>query len=90
MTRESNIFIVLGAIVTYEVAKLTETVPVPRLLLEELYEHFDRIEEILSTLEELSNKKGLKRVDRALREYRKKECLVVSNPDKIRETLLKD
>jgi hypothetical protein len=69
---------------------LTETIPVPRPLLEELYEHFDRIEEILATLEELSNKKGLKRIDKAKQEYRKKECLVVGSPDKIREALLKD
>jgi hypothetical protein len=69
---------------------LTETVPVPRPLLEELYEHFGRIEEILATLEELSNKKGLKRIDRALQEYKKKECLLVTSPDEIREALLKD
>lgn len=69
---------------------MTETVPVPRPLLEELYEHFGRIEEILATLEELSNKKGLKRIDRALQEYKKKECLLVTSPDEIREALLKD
>ena len=35
---------------------LTEAVPVPRPLLKELYEYFAKIEEILATLEELSNK----------------------------------
>ncbi len=56
---------------------MTETIAVPRPLLEELYEHFDRIEEILATLEELSNKKGFKSTDKAKQEYVKKECLVV-------------
>jgi hypothetical protein len=36
---------------------MTQAVTIPRPLLKELYEHFDRIEEILATLEELSDKK---------------------------------
>jgi hypothetical protein len=59
-------------------------------LLRELYEHFDRIEEILATLEELSDKEGLKRTERGLREYKRKECVTVSSPEKIRAALLKD
>jgi hypothetical protein len=50
----------------------TEVVSVPRALLKELYEHFDRIEEILATLEELSDKRGLKRIEKSLEEYEKK------------------
>jgi hypothetical protein len=69
---------------------LTETVSIPRPLLKELYEHFDRIEEILATLEELSDKKGLKRIEKSLEEYKNKECVTVSSPEKIREALLKD
>lgn len=88
--RKSNIFIPLYATIRYEGIVLTETIAVPRHLLEELYEHFDRIEEILATLEELSNKKGLKRIDKAKQEYVKKECIVVNSPDKIREALTKD
>ena len=69
---------------------MAETVSVPRPLLKELYEHFDRIEEILATLEELSNKKGLKRIEKSLAEYKKNECTTVTSPEKIREALLKD
>jgi hypothetical protein len=58
--------------------------------LKELYEHFDRIEEILATLEELSDKKGQKRIKKSLEEYKKKECVTVSSPEKIRDALLKD
>jgi len=69
---------------------LTEVISIPRPLLKELYEHFDKIEEILATLEELSNKEGLKRIEKSLLEYKKKEYITVRNPEKIREALLKD
>ena len=69
---------------------MTETVSIPLPLLKELYEHFDRIEEILATLEELSDKEGLERIAKALQEYKKKEYIVVSSPEKIREALMKD
>jgi hypothetical protein len=39
---------------------LNEEISVPRPLLKELYEHFDRIEEILATLEELSDERAEK------------------------------
>lgn len=69
---------------------LTEAISVPRPLLKELYEHFDKIEEILATLEELSDKKGLKRVEKSLEEYEKKDYVTVANPKKMREVLMKD
>ena len=69
---------------------LAGVISVPRLLLKELYEHFDRIEEILATLEELSDKKGLRRIEKSLEEYEKKDCVTVANPEKIREVLMKD
>ena len=69
---------------------LTEPVPVPRPLLKELYEHFAKIEEILATLEELSNKEGLERIEKSLEEYKKKEYVAVNSPEKIREALMKD
>jgi hypothetical protein len=69
---------------------LTEAVPVPRPLLKELYEHFAKIEEILATLEELSNKEGLERIEKSLEEYKKKEYVAVNSPEKIREVLMKD
>jgi hypothetical protein len=59
-------------------------------LLKELYEHFDRIEEILATLEELSDKKGLERIEKSLEEYKKKEYITAVSPEKIREALMKD
>ncbi|MCJ7560616.1 hypothetical protein MUO79_08365 [Candidatus Bathyarchaeota archaeon] len=69
---------------------MTEVVSIPRPLLKELYEHFDKIEEILATLEELANKEGLERIEKSLEEYKKKEYVTVKSPDKIKEALMKD
>jgi hypothetical protein len=49
-----------------------KTVSIPCLLLKELYEYFDRIEEILATLEDLSDKKGQNRIEKSLEEYKKR------------------
>jgi hypothetical protein len=69
---------------------LTQTVSISLPLLKDLYEHFDRIEEILATLEELSDKKGLKRIANAHAQYKKGEYTTVSSPEGIRAALLKD
>lgn len=69
---------------------MTETVSIPLPLLKELYEHFDRIEEILATLEEISDKDGLERIKQNVKEYKKKQYVTISSPDKIREALMKD
>jgi len=72
------------------VKRLTEVVSIPRPLLKELYEYFAKIEEILATLEELSNNEGLERIEKSLEEYKKKEYVAVNSPEKIREALMKD
>ncbi len=69
---------------------LTHTVSIPLPLLKDLYEHFDRMEEILATLEELSDKKGLKRIATARAQYKKGEYTTVSSSEGIRAALLKD
>ena len=44
----------------------------PRPLLNKLYEHFAKIEEILTTLEDLMNKEGPERIQKSLKTTRKK------------------
>jgi len=61
---------------------LTKVISVTCPLLKELYEHFHRIEEILATLEELSNKEGLQRVEKSLEEYKKREYITSKSPEK--------
>lgn len=58
--------------------------------MKELYEHFDKIEEIIATLEELSNEEGLDRIEKSLEDYKKKEYITVKTPEMIREALMKD
>jgi hypothetical protein len=69
---------------------LTEAISVPRLLPKELHEHFDKIEEILATVEELSDKEGLERTKKSLRDHKKREYVTVDSPEKIREALMKN
>jgi len=69
---------------------LTEAVSVPRPSLKKLHEHFAKIEEILATLEELTNKEELERIKKSLEEYKKKDYVTVESPESIREALMKD
>jgi hypothetical protein len=69
---------------------LTEAISVPRLLLNELYEHFDKIEEILATVEELSDKEGLERTKKSLKKHKKRDYVTANSPEKIKEALMKD
>ena len=69
---------------------MSETISIPRSLLKELYEHLAKIEEILATLEELTNKEGLERIEKSLEEYEKKNYVTARSPESIREALMKD
>ena len=69
---------------------LGDVVSVPRALLEELYVHFMKIEEILATLEELMDKEGLERIKRGLEEYKKGEYVVAESEEDIENILMKD
>ncbi len=44
----------------------------------------------MATLEEISDKEGVERIKQNVKEYKKKQYIAVSSPDKIRETLMKD
>jgi hypothetical protein len=57
----------------------------PRSVLRELQEHARRIEEIIATLEELSDKGGLRRIRSGLRDYDQGRYVVVEDPKKIVE-----
>ena len=69
---------------------LDDVVSVPKALLEELYVHFMKIEEILATLEELMDKEGLERIKRGLEEYKKGEYVVAESDEDIENILMKD
>ena len=69
---------------------MDDVVSVPKALLEELYVHFMKIEEILATLEELMDKEGLERIKRGLEEYKKDEYVVAESEKDIENILMKD
>ncbi len=69
---------------------LGDVVSVPKALLEELYVHFMKIEEILATLEELMDKEGLERIKRGLEEYKKGEYVMAESNEDAKEFLLKN
>jgi len=66
---------------------LTEYITIPKELLKELQEGLIRVEEVLATLEELTNREGLERIKRAEEEYNKGEYIIVQNTNEIRKKL---
>lgn len=66
---------------------MTEYITIPKELLKELQEGLIRVEEVLATLEELTNREGLERIKRAEEEYNKGEYIIVQNTNEIRKKL---
>ncbi|MBC8223604.1 hypothetical protein H8E65_03375 [Candidatus Bathyarchaeota archaeon] len=64
---------------------MTEYVSIPTELLTELREGLAKIEEILATLEELSDKDGLKEIREAEKEYEKGDFSITRNAEEIRK-----
>jgi len=64
---------------------LTESLTMPRSVLRELQEHARRIEEIIATLEELSDEERLRRIRSGLKEYKQGKYVIVKDPKKILE-----
>jgi hypothetical protein len=56
-------------------------------VLRELQEHARRIEEIIATLEELSDREGLRRIRSGLKDYEQGRFGVVKDPEKMVELL---
>ena len=55
----------------------------PRSVLRELQEHARQIEEIIATLEELADKKGIRRIKSSLKQYEQGEYVVVRDPKQL-------
>jgi hypothetical protein len=56
---------------------------VSRSVLRELQEHARQIEEIIATLEELADKKGIRRIKNSLKQYEQGEYVVVEDPKQL-------
>lgn len=66
---------------------MTEYITIPKVLLKELREGLVRVEEVLATLEELTDIEGLKRIERAEEEYEKGEYITIQSSDEISKKL---
>ncbi len=66
---------------------MTESITIPRDLLKQLHEGLIRVEEALATLEELTNKEGMRRTRKAEEEYKKGKYIVVENAKELKEKL---
>ena len=64
---------------------MTEYVSIPTELIIELREGLAKIEEILATLEELSDKEGLKEIREAEKEYERRDFSIARNAEEIRK-----
>jgi len=60
---------------------------VPRSVLKELEDHARQIEEIIATLEELDDQKGLRRIKSGLKEYKAGKYVVLKDPKELRALL---
>ena len=58
-----------------------------RSVLRELQEHARQIEEIIATLEELADKKGIRRIKSSLKQYEQGEYVVVEDPKQLHSLL---
>ena len=54
-----------------------------RSVLRDLQEHARQIEEIIATLEELADKKGIRRIKNSLKQYEQGEYVVVEDPKQL-------
>lgn len=67
------------------VHSVAETVSIPKELLKDLYTGLAKVEEVLTTLEELMDKEGLERIRKAEQEYVKGEYITVQNSSEIKK-----
>jgi hypothetical protein len=66
---------------------LVESVTVPKDLLRELRDGLAKVEEVLATLEELSDRDGLERIRLAEEDYKKGQYTVVKDSKGLEEKL---
>ncbi|AJB42149.1 hypothetical protein TCARB_1101 [Thermofilum adornatum 1505] len=69
---------------------MAKTVAIPEELLRELIFELSRVEEVLATIEELLDEEGLKRIRRAVEEYRQGDYIVVYSSEVKKVTRVSD
>lgn len=65
----------------------TETIEVPRELLQELTQRLARVEEVLATIEELSDPEGAERIRRSEEDLKKGRYKTAKTPEELDKLL---
>lgn len=66
---------------------MAESIAIPKTLLKDLCVGLAKVEEVLATLEELTDKEGLARIHKAEEEYRKGDYITVQNSSEIKKPI---
>jgi len=64
---------------------LEESIAIPKELLKDLYLGLTKVEEVLATLEELADSKGLRRTRKAEEEYRRGQYTIVEGSREVKK-----
>ena len=64
---------------------MEESIAIPKELLKDLYLGLTKVEEVLATLEELADSKGLQRTRKAEEEYRRGQYTIVEGSREVKK-----
>ena len=68
---------------------MTETITLPKEILQNLMKNLDEIKSILETIEELLDKEALKRIKEGMKDYKEKRYIKAETKEELKEILFK-
>jgi len=68
---------------------MTETITLPKEILQNLIKNLDEIKSILETIEELLDKEALKRIKEGMKDYKEKRYITAKTKEELKEILFK-
>ena len=68
---------------------MTETITLPKEILQSLIKNLDEIRSMLETIEELLDKEALKRVKEGIKDYKEKRYATAETKEELKEILFK-
>ena len=68
---------------------MTETITLPKEILQNLIKNLDEIKSILETIEELLDKEALKRIKEGMEDYKEKRYIKAETKEELKEILFK-
>ena len=68
---------------------MTETITLPKEILQNLIKNLDETRSILETIEELLDKEALKRIKEGMKDYKEKRYITAKTKEELKEILFK-